>query len=111
MSALEIFVIVVGCVFGYLIVDHLMGLKSAKPGAAASPPTGGLAEPGWDAVLQIPRDSSIDEIRKAYQGQIAKYHPDKVAHLGDEFKEIADRKSQEINSAYADAVREKMPRS
>jgi preprotein translocase subunit Sec63 len=107
VSALEIFVIVAGCVFGYLLVDHLMGLRSAKADSAASPPAEEVEEPGWDLILQIPRDSKIDEIRKAYQMQIAKYHPDKVAHLGDEFKEIADRKSQEINSAYADAVREK----
>jgi DnaJ like chaperone protein len=29
-----------------------------------------------------------------------KYHPDKVSHLGDEFKQVAEEKMKEINSAY-----------
>jgi len=29
-----------------------------------------------------------------------KYHPDKVASLGDEFKELAERKFKDINEAY-----------
>jgi DnaJ like chaperone protein len=28
------------------------------------------------------------------------YHPDKVAHLGDEFRGIAEEKMKEINAAY-----------
>jgi preprotein translocase subunit Sec63 len=28
------------------------------------------------------------------------YHPDKVAHLAPEFRDMADRKMKEINSAY-----------
>jgi preprotein translocase subunit Sec63 len=28
------------------------------------------------------------------------YHPDKVAHLAPEFREMADRKMKEINTAY-----------
>jgi preprotein translocase subunit Sec63 len=28
------------------------------------------------------------------------YHPDKVAHLAPEFREMADRKMKEINIAY-----------
>jgi DnaJ-domain-containing protein 1 len=28
------------------------------------------------------------------------YHPDKVAHLAPEFREMADQKMKEINTAY-----------
>jgi DnaJ like chaperone protein len=28
------------------------------------------------------------------------YHPDKVSHLGEEFKKIAEEKMKEINIAY-----------
>jgi len=28
------------------------------------------------------------------------YHPDKVGHLGDEFKKVAEEKMKEINRAY-----------
>jgi DnaJ like chaperone protein len=29
-----------------------------------------------------------------------KYHPDKVGHLGDEFKKVAEDKMKELNVAY-----------
>lgn len=29
------------------------------------------------------------------------YHPDKVASLGDELKELAEKKTKDINEAYA----------
>jgi len=28
------------------------------------------------------------------------YHPDKVGHLGEEFKKVAEEKMKEINNAY-----------
>lgn len=52
-------------------------------------------------VLGIKRDASPEEIRAAYRREIVSYHPDKVAHLGDEFQEFAKTKAQEINRAYA----------
>ena len=104
MSAVEIFVVIVAGVLGYLAVAHFMSPKPVLP--PSSKPVGEVL-PGWAAVLEVARDASPEEIRKAYQTQITKYHPDKVAHLGDEFKEVAHRKSQEINDAYAAALRER----
>lgn len=52
------------------------------------------------SILNINRNSSVDEIKKAYKEEIRKYHPDKVEHLGDEFKEIAEKKTKDINKAY-----------
>lgn len=40
------------------------------------------------------------QIRKKYYESIAKYHPDKVHDLGAELKELAERKTKEINGAY-----------
>jgi DnaJ like chaperone protein len=31
-----------------------------------------------------------------------KYHPDMVAHLGEEFKETANQKFRKVNEAYED---------
>jgi len=39
-------------------------------------------------------------IRKKYIELISKYHPDKVAELGPELIELAERKTKEINAAY-----------
>lgn len=52
------------------------------------------------SILNINRNSSVDEIKKAYKEEIRKYHPDKVEHLGEEFKEIAEKKTKDINKAY-----------
>jgi DnaJ-domain-containing protein 1 len=51
-------------------------------------------------VLQVTRGASKDEIRVAYLNLIKQYHPDKVSHLGKEFRDIAEEKTQAINRAY-----------
>ncbi len=40
------------------------------------------------------------QIRKIYIELINKYHPDKVSNLGDELKELAEKKTKLINIAY-----------
>jgi len=52
------------------------------------------------AVLNIPRNASQEEIKKAYKKLANKYHPDKVLHLGDEFKKLAEERFKEIQEAY-----------
>ena len=51
-------------------------------------------------VLNIPRNASQEEIKKAYKQLANKYHPDKVLHLGDEFKKLAEERFKEIQEAY-----------
>lgn len=51
-------------------------------------------------VLGIPADSSVVDIKNAYKQLCKKYHPDKVHHLGGEFKQFAEEKIKEINVAY-----------
>jgi DnaJ-domain-containing protein 1 len=56
----------------------------------------------WDphAVLGVERDASAQEITRAYREQMRRYHPDHVAHLGAELRELAHRKALEIQRAY-----------
>ena len=60
------------------------------------------AEREWDPyrILGIPRSASIEEIKHAYRELAAKYHPDKLEHLGDEFKVLAEKRFKEIQQAY-----------
>ncbi len=51
-------------------------------------------------VLNISRNASQEDIKKAYRKLASQYHPDKVAHLGDEFKKLAEERFKEIQEAY-----------
>lgn len=50
--------------------------------------------------LEIEPSTSIDEIKKAYRRMAMKYHPDKVANLGDDIKKSATEKFRSVNEAY-----------
>jgi DnaJ like chaperone protein len=51
-------------------------------------------------VLGVPPDASIDEIKQAYRKLAGQYHPDKVSHLGEEFRQLAEIRFKEIQKAY-----------
>ena len=55
-------------------------------------------------VLGVNRSASKDEIKKAYRKLAGKYHPDKVDHLGEEFKELAEQKFKDIQEAYQELM-------
>lgn len=52
------------------------------------------------AALEITPEASEEEIRKAYRKMAVKYHPDKVAYLGEDLKTQANEKFQQLNAAY-----------
>jgi curved DNA-binding protein CbpA len=51
-------------------------------------------------LLEVAPDAPADEIKRAFRREIAKYHPDKVQHLGKEFQDIAANKAAELTQAY-----------
>lgn len=51
-------------------------------------------------VLGVDRNASTDEVKKAYRQLASKYHPDKVLHLGEEFRELAEKRFKEIQEAF-----------
>ena len=77
---------------------QLSGVPPQRP--SADP---GSAEPnGWNPyhVLGIERGASAEEITHAYREQMKRYHPDRVADLGEELQQLAHRKAVEIQRAY-----------
>ena len=98
---------IVGCgALGYGVV-HLVLNKPAPP--APRPPSAPQPAfaPDWTRVLELPADASLDEIREAYRRLMSQYHPDKVASLGRELRELADAKSKDISVAYQQALAER----
>jgi hypothetical protein len=52
------------------------------------------------ALLELSPQASPEEIKAAYKRAVARYHPDKVSHLGREFQELAHQKFLAIQQAY-----------
>ena len=51
-------------------------------------------------VLGVGRNASPEEIKTAYKQLVNKYHPDKVQYLGEEFRQLAEKRFKEIQEAY-----------
>jgi hypothetical protein len=51
-------------------------------------------------LLEIVPGAPADEVKKAFRLQIARYHPDKVQHLGKEFQNMAAHRAAELTEAY-----------
>ena len=107
MNLTEAAVILFGLFAGYWVVGKLF-FRSPKPGAGAgtAPPTAtAVAEPPWYETLQVAPSATEQQIHDAYKLMMSQYHPDKVDRLGQEIKDVANRKSQEISVAYRAGLR------
>ena len=51
-------------------------------------------------LLGLDSSADADAIKKAFRREIARYHPDKVIHLGDEFQKMAANRAAELTVAY-----------
>jgi DnaJ like chaperone protein len=58
-------------------------------------------------ILEIEPTATDEEVKKAYRRMAMKYHPDKVSHLGEEFKKTADEKFKKVNEAYEKIKKER----
>ncbi|GIW88228.1 MAG: hypothetical protein KatS3mg108_2552 [Isosphaeraceae bacterium] len=94
--------------------ERLRTGKTRRPGAASAQTQQSgplLGWKGFDAtsspweVLGVARDASIAQIKSAYRVLIAKYHPDRFAHLSAPEIEQLKRDSQLVNAAYAKLVK------
>jgi len=58
-------------------------------------------------ILEIEPSATNDEVKKAYRRMAMKYHPDKVSHLGDDFRKTADEKFKKVNESYEKIKKER----
>jgi DnaJ-domain-containing protein 1 len=74
--------------------------KGARPTPPSTP-----AGPSAHEVLGVQQGATPEEIRAAYQKLVQQYHPDRVDDLGPELREVAERRTKEINAAYNELKR------
>lgn len=66
--------------------------------------------PSTDAsyrILEVERTATDEELKKAYRKMAVKYHPDKVSHLGEEFRKTAEEKFKAVNEAWEKVKKER----
>lgn len=51
-------------------------------------------------ILGVTPQATADEIKHAFRREISRYHPDKVQHLGAEFRELAAARAADLTRAY-----------
>lgn len=101
MSGLEVLVVVVGALAGYWLVNFFFkSPPSVAPEAPSPVPPAPARGREWFVVLGVPEDAPEAEIRQAYKHLMSMYHPDKVASMGPEIRELANEKAQAITAAY-----------
>ena len=74
------------------------GAPSHRPPPPGPEPDVDPGDP-W-SVLGVGRGASREEIRRAYREQMKRYHPDRVADLGEELRAVAHAKALAIQRAY-----------
>jgi DnaJ like chaperone protein len=70
----------------------------ARGGQRAAPPPDRTAEAL--ATLGLSRGATAVEIKHAWRTLSKEHHPDRVTHLGDEFRRVAEERMTRINAAY-----------
>lgn len=90
------------------IIEKISGLLGLSSGDFVS--IKNMFVPETDSsykILEIERTATNEEVKKAYRRMAMKYHPDKVSHLGEDYKKSADEKFRKVNEAYEKIKRER----
>ena len=69
-------------------------------GARPAAPDGRGTVDGAFSELGLSRDASAAEIKQTWRKLSLENHPDRVAHLGEEFRKLAEERMRRINAAY-----------
>lgn len=87
-------------------VATAIGLQQSDTESILAMFRGSSAESAYK-VLEIEPTATDDEVRKAYKRMALKYHPDKVATLGEDVQKAAEEKFKAVQQAYETIKKER----
>ncbi len=105
-------IIFIGWIVAFLLRVMRKAAQRARPGTytESQGPWGPDPRSPWNNpsqrhrsphdVLGVRPGASREEVSAAYRRLVQQYHPDKVAELGPELRELAEQRMKEINAAY-----------
>jgi hypothetical protein len=79
--------------------------RANKPTGRASQSRDRVTGKEWWDVLGISENATIEDAKKAYRLKMKQYHPDRLVGLADEFIQLAEQRSCELNEALEQARR------
>ena len=59
----------------------------------------------WFAILELEKNASNDEIKKAHRKMVIKYHPDKLQGVSQDIKKLAEEKFLLVQKAYENIMK------
>ena len=59
----------------------------------------------WFTILELDKDASNDEIKKAHRKMVIKYHPDKLQGVSQDIKKLAEEKFLLVQKAYENIMK------
>jgi DnaJ like chaperone protein len=74
---------------------------------SSRPDQGGAAAADAYEVIGMSRSAANDELKKAYREQAKKFHPDRVAHLGEDYRKFAEEKFKKLQEAWSSIRKER----
>lgn len=77
------------------------GNKRMPPKRPRPSPASAMTRTQARKVLKIGNEADEVEIKQAYQKLVSQYHPDRVANAAPELQELAERRTKELNAAFA----------
>jgi DnaJ like chaperone protein len=58
-------------------------------------------------ILEIEKTANPDQIKKAYRTMVKKYHPDKLQHMDEVYRNGAEEKFRKVQEAYEQIQKER----
>ena len=79
-----------------LLDEERQGRERASPAMAE--------EAAWFDILGVSPSANLDEIKQAYRMLVKQNHPDRVHGMSPQFRDLAERETRKLNTAYEEAM-------